>query len=152
MTNYPMPYQPQWGYSGTYNTYPAQQSMSQPVQQASYTAPQSQGIHWVDGEAEAKGTAMPAWKTQYAMWDINEPVIYIKSLNQMGMPNKMRTAHYWFEDEDGEKQSGEEKPAHDMTEYVRKEDMEHMKRELMDTINGLSISGRRESEKRESSF
>ena len=37
-----------------------------------------------------------------------------------------------------------------MSEFVRKDDLERMKTELMDTINGLSISGR--SEKRESSF
>ena len=147
VNNYPVPYQTNWGFSGTYPQYPAQQSTAQ----TNYT-PQMQttGMKWVDGESEARGTPMPAGTTQYAMWDINDQVVYIKSLNQIGMPNPMRKAHYWFDGED--KTSGEaEKPVQpDMNEYVRKDDMERMKQELMDTINGLSISGR--SDRRESSF
>ena len=145
MNNYPVPYQPTWN-SGTY---PYQQSMGQTVPQQTYSAQPPSGMKWVDGESEARGTPMPNGTTQYAMWDINDQVVYIKSLNQIGMPNPMRKAHYWFEEEQ-QKTSGEAEPKQDMSEFVRKDDLERMKTELMDTINGLSISGR--SEKRESSF
>lgn len=139
--NYPIPYQNTWGYNG--GSQPVPQMPAQVTNQppVSYAQPNT-GMKWVDGESEARGTAMPAGTTQYAMWDINEPVIYIKSMNQMGMPNPMRKAHYWFEGEE-EKTSGEPEPKPDMSEYVKKDDLERMKQDLMDTIDGLRISWRR---------
>ena len=61
----------------------------------------------------------------------------------MGMPNPLQKAYYKLEGSTGEKTQGfsgdTEKP--DMSEYVRKEDLERMKQDLIDTIGQMSTSG-----------
>ncbi len=149
MANYPVPYQNNWGYGSGIGTqvYPQyQQSMNQmPVQQTSQTH-NGMGIKWVDGEVGAKAYQMPAgWPPNQpiALWDTNDTVIYLKSINPMGMPNPLQKAHYTLEGtKSGEKTSGysgDEK--HDMTDYVRKEDLERMKQDLIDTIGQMQTSG-----------
>ena len=58
----PAAYQQTWGYG---NPQPMYQSYAQPMSQGQYSGMQqstqgTQGIKWVDGEAEAKGTPIPA--------------------------------------------------------------------------------------------
>lgn len=63
--------------------------------------PQQQGLIWVDGEVGAKAYQLPAgWpaNTPLALWDTNDTVIYLKSTNQMGMPNPLQIAHYQLEE------------------------------------------------------
>lgn len=139
-------------YSGYGQMYP--QPGYQMPQIQSYGQAQGHGIDWVDGEAAARAMQMPAGVTQHAMWDINEPVIYLKSVNAMGMPNPLRKIRYTIEEgpqNGGQSQamlgSGtEEHSAPDMSEYVRKDetggfakkaDLEQMKRELMESIQGI---------------
>lgn len=143
-----------YGNSGYGQMYP-QQSYQVPNPQ-SFGQAQGQGLDWVDGEAAARAMQLPAGVTQHAMWDINEPIIYLKSVNQMGMPNPLRKIRYTVEETQqsgaGQSQamltSGEtERTAPDMTQYirrdetdgfVRKEDMERMKHELLESIQGIS--------------
>ena len=80
----------------------------QPTQAQGYAyAPQPQmqqvsqnygpGIIWVDGEVGAKAFQMPpGWPANVpiALWDTNEYVIYLKSINQMGMPNPLEKIPY----------------------------------------------------------
>lgn len=146
-------------YSGGYGQmYPQGASYQMPVQQ-SYGQTQGQGIDWVDGEAAARAMQLPAGVTQHAMWDINEPVIYIKSINQMGMPNPLRKIRYTMDESQqggGQSQamltSGDTPAGHepqDMSQYVRrdetngfvkKDDLERMKTELMESIQGISTA------------
>lgn len=153
----PATYQPSYGYSGAgpYMGYPMQQSGMSPMQSGMTQPGYSGGGHglgmkWVDGEAEAKGTPIPQGESQYAMWDINEPVIYIKSLNQMGMPNPMQKAHYKIEGMEQSRRSGPvggasgsmetENIPEDATRYVRHEDLERMRKELLEAIGGISAA------------
>lgn len=138
MANYlPATYQQTgWSYGNTqpmYQSYGQGQSMNQqqyPSQQMSGT----QGMKWVDGEAEAKGTPIPAGASQFAMWDINEPVIYIKSLNQMGMPMPMQIARYTLEKPKHMSGAEENKPQENKGEYVTRDDLEQMKTELKELL------------------
>ena len=145
MANYPIPYQSNWGYSGTVPpVYPQyQQSMNQ-VQQSGI------GLKWVDGEVGAKAYQLPpGWPPNQpiALWDTNDTVIYLKSINQMGMPNPLQKAHYTLEGMNtGEKSTGysgntEPEKLPDMSEYVKKEDLDRMKLELIDTIGQIGTSG-----------
>lgn len=149
MANYPVPYTPGWGNSfGTQPTYPVYSGAAMPQ-----TVPQSGstptgGIVWVDGEVGAKAYQMPqGWPAgqPIALWDTNDTVIYLKSISPMGMPNPLQKAHYTLENvSSGERNrgySGDVKTP-DMSEYVRKEDMEKMKAEIMDAL-GSSGTGRR---------
>lgn len=137
MPNYlPATYQPTWGYNSI-----GQQMY--PQYQTQMSGSMQQGLKWVDGEVGAKAYQMPTgWpaNTPIALWDTNDTVIYLKSVNPMGMPNPLQKARYTLE---GTK-SGEATHAFsgdlatDETKYVRKEDMEQMKQELMDAINSVN--------------
>lgn len=79
MAYLPSPFTPTWN------------PMAQPMAQ------QPQGLIWVDGEAAAKSYQMPAgWpaNTPLALWDTNDTIIYLKSINSVGMPNPLQIAEY----------------------------------------------------------
>ena len=153
MPNYPVPYQNNWGYSGVgQQMYPqySSQNMQQQVPQTSQTQQYGPGLIWVDGEVGAKAFQMPAgWPSNQpvALWDTNDTVIYLKSTNPYGMPNPLQKAHYTLEEsKSGVRTQGysgdvEKHENPDLTKYVRKEDMERMKQELMDAISSVSTSG-----------
>lgn len=142
----PSTYQPSWyGNVGQqmYPQYQNQQSQAAQPMQAQHTG----GLIWVDGEVGAKAYQMPAGlpaNQPIALWDTNDTVIYLKSINPMGMPNPLQKAHYTLEEHrgTGPATSGAAEPEHhDMTQFVRKEDMERMKQELMDAISSVNTSG-----------
>lgn len=147
MSYLPATYQPSWNYGGmSQQVYPQYQQNMQAQQTQN-----SPGLIWVDGEVGAKAYQLPPnWPANQpiALWDTNDTVIYLKSINPMGMPNPLQKACYKLEGmNSGEKVSGHAEP--DMSEYVRKEDLDKMKHELMETIDGLSISGRKAAQKGE---
>lgn len=115
------------------------------------------GMIWVDGEVGAKAFQLPAgWpvNTPLPLWDTNDTIIYLKSTNQMGIPNPIQAIHYRM-DETAQKQSVRDVgridgstsgQAADMSQYVRKDeangfvrkdDLEKMKTELMESIQGI---------------
>ena len=152
MANYPVPYQQNWGYSGVgqqmYPAYQQQSMMQQPQQVSQAMAQGDHGLKWVDGEVGAKAYQMPAgWppNTPIALWDTNDTVIYLKSVNPMGMPNPLQKAHYKLENYQSTNpmRSGDAEPVHspDLSEYVKKTDLEKMKQDLMDTIGSMGTSG-----------
>ena len=152
MPNYPVPYQNNWGYSGIgqqmYPQYQTQSTLQQPQQMTGTMQTGDHGLKWVDGEIGAKAFQMPAgWPPNQpiALWDTNDTVIYLKSINPMGMPNPLQKAHYTLEGmNSGEKRhgySGDTEPKPDMSEYVRKEDLDRMKQDLIDTIGQMQTSG-----------
>lgn len=125
-------------------TYPASNTGMQWPQQ-SYTPPvqpqqNSQGIIWVDGEVGAKAYQMPqGWPagSPVPLWDTNDTVIYLKSINQMGMPNPLQKIHYTME----EVQNQSMLPAGGMSgntsqtdAYATKHDLEAMKNELKELL------------------
>lgn len=153
MANYPVPYTNSWGYSGIgQQMYPQVQgtqmsfanTQPQPVQTIHQGGP---GLIWVDGEVGAKAYQMPAgWPSNQpiALWDTNDTVIYLKSTNPMGMPNPLQKAHYKLDGvQSGEKSQGfyGEAGKPDMSEYVRKEDLDRMKQDLIDTIGQMNSTG-----------
>lgn len=145
---------------------PAQYNGQYPAQgQQSYGTAQAlpMGIIWVDGEVGAKAHQMPAgWpvNTPLPLWDTNDTIIYLKSTNQMGMPNPLQRIHYRMEEQTPKRMgqsgtagylSGVENGGGDLSEYVRKEefrtdefvrkdDLERIKAELMESINSISAS------------
>lgn len=144
-------------YGTTYpvNSYQQQYSQAvQPYQQPnmSYAQPQQTrvGIEWVDGEVGAKAFQLPAgWPANAPMplWDTNDTVIYLKSINQMGMPNPLQKVRYTMEDQpkmSAAMSSQAALPASDMThsmpdmsEYVRKDELAQMKEELKAAITSV---------------
>lgn len=121
---------------------------------ASYTQPMQQpqqqkmGIEWVDGEVGAKAFQLPAgWPPNVPMplWDTNDTIIYLKSVNQMGMPNPIQKVHYTMDPSTqqsqtmvlpaGEGASNTQSYAPDMSNYVTKDDMKQMVEELKAAIN-----------------
>lgn len=150
-TYLPAAYNPTWNYSGIgqqmYPAYQPQSVMAQPVQPNTQTQQSGHGLIWVDGEVGAKAYQMPpGWPCNQpiALWDTNDTVIYLKSTNPMGMPNPLQKAHYRLEEYRNASVSvpAPEQPSMpDMSEYVRKDDMERMKQELMESISSVNASG-----------
>lgn len=124
-----MPYNP-YNYVSYANPYPMS---SAPQQQAAV-----QGVIWVNGEAGANAYQMPGgWpvNTPIALWDTNDKVVYWKIINPVGMPIVSVKMRYEIEDQPQmlpAGQSGNDKP--DMARYATKDDLEQMKRELLDSM------------------
>ena len=146
MANYPVPYQNNWGYSGIgQQMYPQYGQQAQPVQQTQQSA-QTGGLIWVDGEVGAKAYQLPQGlpaNQPIALWDTNDTIIYLKSVNPMGMPNPLQKAHYTLEEHKSATPVRSGDTGTDMTEYVRKDELEKMKTELMEAISNVNTSGRR---------
>ena len=150
MPNYPVPYQNNWGYNNVgQQMYPQyQQAYAQQPMQQNMQNQSGMGIKWVDGEVGAKAFQMPAgWPPNQPidLWDTNDTVIYLKSINPMGMPNPLQKARYELEGvKTGEKTtgySGDPEQKADMSQFVKKEDLERMKQDLIDTIGQMNTSG-----------
>ena len=75
-----------------------------------------------------------------ALWDTNDTVIYLKSINPMGMPNPLQKAHYTLEGNANDVSHG--RSGDSQEQYVTKEDMNKMKQEIMDAMT----TGRHEKE------
>ena len=143
-SNYPM--YPNNSYQQQYS-----QNMMQPQyspMQNSYLAQQPVGIVWVDGEIGAKAYQLPNnWPANAPMplWDTNDTVIYLKSTNQMGMPNPIQKVRYTMEESPKMAPAMSSQAAlpsaeaamPDMHEYVRKEELQQMKEELKAAINSV---------------
>ena len=153
MANYVtgMPYQNNWNsYGGVgqqmYPNYGYSGAMQPQNQQMSGGFMKGE-IEWVDGEAAAKSYQIPAGATKpIALWDTNDTVIYLKSINPMGMPNPLQKIHYKMEEmvpkymgQDQEKlTSGDTaQTQHDMSQYVRKDELQAMKDELKEAIESM---------------
>ena len=130
-----------------------QQMQQMPVQQ-SYSMGPACAMAWVDGEIEARGRQMPQGVTQLAMWDTNRQVIYLKSLNQMGMPNPMQILHYTIDDQQNILPSGQNgeggnsgnvngasnASGPDMSQYVTKRDFDQLRNEIRALSRGSGAS------------
>ena len=106
-------------------------------------------IEWVDGEVGAKAYQIPAGTTKpVALWDTNDTVIYLKSMNPYGIPNPIQKIHYRMEEmtpkymgQDQQRlESGDAQAGHDMTGYVRKEELDAMKEELKEAIRSMQTA------------
>lgn len=131
-------------YSAANYQYPTVQNSYTPNTNANYQAQQQPvGIIWVDGEVGAKAYQLPAgWPVNAPMplWDTNDTIIYLKSTNQMGMPNPLQKIHYTMEEAKTTPMVGNSGntqpalPAPDMSNYVTKEDFDRMKEELKEAL------------------
>lgn len=106
--------------------------------QASYAAPpQVKAMEWVEGEIGAKAYQIPAgWpaNSPIALWDSTDTVIYLKSMNQNGIPNPLQKLHYTIEEQPNSLlmsgQPNAQSSASDMSKYVTKEDFDTLKQEI----------------------
>lgn len=102
------------------------------------------GIRWVDGEVGAKAFQLPAgWpaNTPIDLWDTNDCVIYLKSINQFGMPNPLQKVHYNVDEPQqqtnlmiGSSHTGMN------PDYATKEDMRNMEERLMSAFGSGNSS------------
>ena len=120
-------------------------------QQYPYLYPQNQSysnniksMEWVDGEVGAKAFQMPqGWpaETPIVLWDNSEKKIYLKSWNQMGMPNPMQELDYEIK----ERTNPALLPGNisgDTNQYVTKEDFDQFKEELRNMVSSIGSNSR----------
>lgn len=111
--------------------------------QTSYAAaPQVKAMEWVEGEIGAKAFQIPAgWpaNSPIALWDSTDTVIYLKSINQNGIPNPLQKLHYTIEEQPNpllmsgatqNSQQSMQQSGVDMSNYVTKEDFETLRKEI----------------------
>lgn len=125
---------------------------TQPQYQQQQTQQQTGGMIWIDGEIGAKAYQLPAgWpvNTPLPLWDTNDTVIYLKSVNQMGIPNPIQKIHYTLEGQTHENQklmsgmnSGESEPVdpspRGMEAFATKKDLEKIRQEIIQSISELN--------------
>lgn len=135
---YPVQYANQMGYAG-YSGAPAQQPVM--MQQPQTTGPNC-AMAWVDGEIEARGRQIPQGVTQLAMWDTNSPKIYLKSINQMGMPNPMQILTYTMEEAQAALPAGQSGDNHvDLSNYATKDEISQLRDEIRNLMQRQNQNG-----------
>ena len=126
---------PQFNQNGSYY---GQQSYTQPVNQPSYTPNQPpMRTQWVDGEGSARAYQMPpGWMPNepIALWDMNDQVIYMKSFNNMGMPNPLKKIRYTVEPDESSYNLMSGNSSMPNADYVTKADFNQLKEELMASV------------------
>lgn len=101
-------------------------------------------MEWVEGEIGAKAFQIPTgWpaNTPIPLWDSTDKVIYLKSVNQLGMPNPLQKLRYEIEETPNAlitngNQSGNSGTNQDMSQYVTKKDLDELRQE----IRGMNVS------------
>ena len=105
---------------------------------------------WVDGEIGARAFQMPVgWPvgSPIALWDTNDSIIYLKSINQLGAPSQLYKIHYTVEEQPGFKMlpstgaqvSGDTQI--DMANFATKDDIEKIKNEIRDMLKQNQPAG-----------
>lgn len=125
-----------------YNPYLGPTYLPQPYQQPVVQQPQLKSIEWVEGEVGAQAFQLPVgWpaNTPIPLWDSRDTVIYLKSVNPMGVPSIVQKLRYSIEEAPVQaKISGQ---AQDTTQFVTKDDLDKFKKELRQMINSKNQNG-----------
>lgn len=126
-------YVPQNYYQQQY--YPNLQMPLQPPQMPS-NAPQTSGnsITWVLGENAAKSFPVGAGQTVVLM-DREEPVMYMKSVDQSGMPLPLRI--FDITERTSEKQSSNVTKEVTTNDYVSRKEFDEFRESVKRSINGF---------------
>lgn len=128
-------------YYNPYSTVPLYPATYQyPQVQQSIPAPQQgrRPIEWVEGEVGAKAFQMPSDLTPnqaIPLWDSTDTVIYLKSWNQIGMPNPLQKLRYEIVQEQNTKMLQSGSPSPDLSNYATHEDIEDLRNEIKQLIN-----------------
>ena len=146
MANYYNPYnfyqQPNYSQTAQIAPQAPQYAGGAYMPQVSYTAaPQVKAMEWVEGEIGAKAFQIPSgWpaNSPIALWDSTDTVIYLKSMNQNGIPNPLQKLRYTIEEQpnplltSGAAQSNQsmQPSGVDMSNYVTKDDFEMLRQEI----------------------
>ena len=126
-----------------FNSYYPQYSYSYPQNQ-SYTNYSIKPMEWVDGEVGAKAFQMPqGWpaETPIVLWDNSEKKIYLKSWNNMGMPNTMQELTYEIKERTNPALLPGNISGADMSQFVTKHDFDQLKEEI-DNLSKMMQEGK----------
>ena len=111
--------------------YQPQYSLNQPVNQQSNLQNYS-GINWVQGENAAKSYPVASGQSALLM-DSENPVMYIKSTDQSGMPLPLRIFDYV------ERTSGSKEIKSDNGSYVTREEFDSFRNEIKSELRKSRI-------------
>lgn len=135
-------YAPSFYYPNNYYTgtaYPITQPMSGAVAAPIQNQLALTSMIWVDGEVGAKAYQIPMGTNgPVALWDTNDSVIYLKSTNQMGMPNPLQKIRYTME-ENPIVLPGQSGDTQTLTaQYVTKDEYDELKHSISELKEMLS--------------
>ena len=128
-----------------------QQIMQQPIVQQMQIPTQTNDMIWVLNENEA--TSYPvAPNNSVVLWDKNEPIIYVKSVNNQGMPS-MRVLYLEERNETPSNSPKKAPETHKCTcgdKFVTKEEFDALKGKFYDILakyDGLKTKGNKQKNK-----
>jgi len=127
-------------YNAGYNPYPQSQFNNGFIQQIPQTSPTpSSSFVWVQGEAGAKGYPV-APGNRIALFDSENPVVYIKSVDLSGKPTDMEI----YDLVKREPKPVEEPPKVDFTNFITRDEIasiinDSVSKEVDKAISGLSL-------------
>ena len=122
-------------------TYPGISSMQMQnayTPQVPQVPQQPKPMEWVEGEVGAKAFQMPmSWPVNQPipLWDSTDTVIYLKSWNQMGMPNPLQKLRYEMPEANPTPllQSGSAS-----ADYVTKDDLKSLREEIQSLRDSMT--------------
>lgn len=110
-----------------------QPNYSNSVSQQNVQTQQGNSINWVLGEASAKSFPVGVGQTVVLM-DREEPVMYMKSVDQSGMPLPLRVFDITERTAHRSEANSQKVPAGD---YVSRSEFDEFKENMRRTINGM---------------
>jgi len=129
--NYPIGY-PQMQY------YP--QQYQQPIQMANPSnttnSTQNNGLIWVIGESAAKSYYIPPNST-IALWDSENPIVYLKTTDASGMPS-MKTLDYTIREYSNATQQVPQVVATQGEEYITRDEFADFESRIMKQIEKVT--------------
>lgn len=130
-------------YVGNYMMNPNYAQSSVPVvpQQSYATVPAASNVlGWqVDGEVGAKAFSVPAGATgPFALWDLNDNVVYMRTYNAAGMPNPLRKLRYYEEELTPSLPVGQSGASQiDTSQFATKNDFEQLDQKIQQLTNAI---------------
>lgn len=101
-------------------------------------------IGWqVDGEVGAKAFSTPTGAAgPFALWDLNDNVIYMRTYNAAGMPNPLRKLRYVEEEISPVLPAGQSGNAQqiDTSQFAMKSEIESLKQEIQQLTSAIQNS------------
>jgi hypothetical protein len=138
--------------NGYFNSYYQPQQMNYPVQQNIQQPQQNNSLAWIQG-GEASANAYPV-APGMRMWlfDRDEPIFFIKTMDNSGMPQPLRIFDYKERTANTPSNSVVQTQPTENTDYVSRSEFDAFKSEITQAIKQRQNSNSQQKRQKEESY
>ena len=138
--------------NGYFNSYYQPQQMSYPVQQNIQQPQQNNSLAWIQG-GEASANAYPV-APGMRMWlfDRDEPIFFIKTMDSSGMPQPLRIFDYKERTANTPSNSAVQTQPTENTDYVSRSEFDAFKSEITQAIKQRQNSNSQQKRQKEENY